>query len=667
MKEELTLLSRAQKVVLFVLVALFPLFFLPATQEYFLTGKMYFLFFGSLLLILLSALEFLLTKKLVWEKKPYDNGVVLFFIAAVLSVVFSAPNKVQALLNPSYGVMTLFSYLILYFYLSREKSARLKETLIMFPAAVLSLIALIFAVNPFKAAKMPAALQFLQNPNFTPMGNQLEAVVFIGFAAVLTALHVFYKDEENRRSSPLLMARLVLYLAGIGVSVYSMIASGSFVLPPLNLSWYAAVETLKQPVTALFGVGIGNFSAMFTRVKDIGYNNTPFWQIGAFNMSSSAVLQIVTESGLFGAIAFGLLVLQLLKRNAGSRKHLIIVGSVLLIALALPISMTTLFLVLVALVSGVGVEHKANSETPLVVNMDKILPLYVAVAIVMFGFLGVAGYFGGRAYAAEIYFKKAIDALNSNKAVSVYENMRTAIILNSYIERYRINYAQVNLLIANSIAQKAGQTTDETGKQQAKLTDQDRQNISQAIQAAIDEAKAAVSLNPQNAGNWESLAAIYRNIINVAQGADSWTVSAYQRAIVLDPQNPVYRVELGGVLFGLQSYDQAISLFQQAVSLKPNWANAYYNLAWAAYQKQDYQVAASAMQSTVSLLDPKKDANDYKQASAYLQEFLKKLPANDEATKSASQQSGKLSTPTPAASPIVPKIQLPKEASPAAK
>lgn len=665
MTDEVTLISRIQRLVLYILVALFPLFFLPFTQEYFLTGKMYFLFFGSLVLLVLSAFELLLSKKLVWEKRPYDNVAVLFFVAVVLSVVFSSPNKVQALVTPGYGVMSMFSYLILYFYLSRDKSSRLKQMIIYIPAAVLSATALFFVMNPFKNAALPASLLFLKNPYFTPMGNQLDAVVYIAFAAVMVALKVFYKDEHRRASSPLLLGGLVLYLAGIAVTVYSIVSSGSFLLPPVNISWYAAVETLKQPVTALFGVGINNYSSMFTRVKDPAYNSTGLWQIGSFNSSISAILQILTETGVFGIAVFGLMGLQLFKRNFGNRKHLIVLGFALLVALLTPMSMTVLFL-LFALLSGIGVEEKTDNEAPLIIHLGKVLPLFIAVLILIFGSVGVAGYFGGRAYAAELYFKRAVDSIATSNAKNVYENMRTAIMINPYIERYRINFAQTNLLIANNIAQKATQQAKKG--QGTQLSDQDRQTISQAIQAAIDEAKAAVTLNPQNASNWENLGTIYRNILNVAQGADNWTISAYQRAIILDPQNPTYRVELGGVLFGLRNYDQAISLFQQAVGLKPDWANAYYNLAFAAYQKQDYQTAASAMQTTVSLLDPKKDAADYKQANAYLKEFLKKVPSNEDATKSATQQpSSKLSVPSPAAQPIQPKIELPKNASPAAR
>ena len=93
------------------------------------------------------------------------------------------------------------------------------------------------------------------------------------------------------------------------------------------------------------------------------------------------------------------------------------------------------------------------------------------------------------------------------------------------MEKYHIDFSRLNLLIANNIARK----------DKDKITEQDRQTIAQAIQAAIAEAKNVVALNPQRSTNWENLALIYRNIINVAQGADQWTIAAYQRAIVTDP------------------------------------------------------------------------------------------------------------------------------------
>jgi tetratricopeptide (TPR) repeat protein len=290
------------------------------------------------------------------------------------------------------------------------------------------------------------------------------------------------------------------------------------------------------------------------------------------------------------------------------------------------------------------------------------------LGIVLFSFIFLTGfgYLLGRSYLAEIYFKKALDGIVKNDAKQGYENMRKAIILNPYIERFRLNFSQLNLLLANNIAAKANQQPQGKNQKPYQLTEQDRQNISQAIQAAIAEGKAAVTLNPQKALNWENLAQIYRNIINTAQGADVWTISAYQRAIVSDPQNPIYRLNLGGVYYSLGNYEEAAKIFEQAVILKPDWPNAYYNLAWANFQKQKYQEAVSAMENVIRLLDPKKDKADYDKVKKELEEFKKKLPQEEKQATEEGKTQPKLTLPSPIPT-TTPQIQLPEEASPEAR
>lgn len=675
MEQEATLLKNLKSVVIYTILFLFPLFFLPFTQEFFTTGKMYLLFFGALILLVIATGEFLLTKKIAWEKKPLDNAVLLFFGASVLSILLSTPNKVQALLNPSLGVVFLFSCLILYFFASREKNKDLRSTLVYVAAIITSLITVFYFFNPLKNVALPVPVQFLKNQYFSLQGNLLETAIFLGFAATLAFAHVFSKHAKPGRASLLPLVTLVLSVIATGGIIFSFVkVKDLLILPPFNLSWYSAVETLKQPLTALFGVGVDNYSAMFTKVKDAGYNASNLWQIGSFNTSRSTLLHIFTEMGLLGLLSFALLLYQLVKQGFAAKKHhenkyaLLPVVYIILAAAFMPPSITLLFLVFALVIEADAHETENNSFA---LDTGKILPLYVGVLVIMLAFIGISGYAVGRSYAAEVYFKRSVDGFTGNNVKVVYDNMRQAVITNPYIERFRTNFSQTNLLIANNVASKAqpAQTdSDQPGQTPTNsLSEQDRQTISQAIQAAIEEAKATVTLNPQKAVNWENLASIYRNIINVAQGADSWTVSAYQRAIILDPQNPTYRVSLGGVMFTFKNYDEAVKLFEQAVAIKPDWANSYYNLAWASFQKADYQRAAAAMQNTVSLLDPKKDEADYKRATADLEEFKKKLPPAEEATKEATPKSTKLSVPTPPAQSLEPKIQLPKEASPEAK
>jgi len=725
---------------LLTIIFIFPFFFLPATQEFFLTNKLYLLAFSSLFLLLISTIKIAVTKKISWQKGAFDNLLILFLVALAISIVLSSPNKVQALLNPNFGFLTFFSLTILYFYLSRfslnlhqspsisnnlHKSPHLHQSPIStnlhksplistylhlslsISSFLLSLFTIIFFFQPFKNVDLPQYLQFLKNPSFTPIGSQLDLAIFLGFfvvlrlAQTLTYTNTADKNEKtNNKSLILNTCYLILTLTALSLTIYSLIKPittnfNQFQListniPPFRLSWYSAVEILKNPVTAFFGVGVDNFASIFTRVKDIAYNQSPLWQIFSFNFSRSAILHLFTETGFLGLLVFSLLIFSVLKQLISTNLHksqpistnlnqsqsiainlhqsLLISFIYLLICLFFfPPSLITWFLLFVVIAEFSSRDMINNVSTqPNEIDLTDLLPFYIITLGISFIFLAGFGYLLGRSYAAEIYFKKALDGMAKNDAKQTYNNMRQAIILNPYIERFRLNFSQLNLILANNIAAKANQQPQGKDQKPYQLTEQDRQNISQAIQAAIFEAKAAVSLNPQKALNWENLAQIYQNIINIAQGADVWTISAYQRAIVADPQNPVYRLNLGGVYYSLGNFEEASKIFEQAVILKPDWPNAYYNLAWANFQKQKYQEAVSAMENVIRLLDPKKDKADYDKAKKELEEFKKKLPQEEKQATEEGKTQPKLTLPSPIPT-TTPQIQLPKEASPEAR
>ena len=646
---------------LYFLSLLVIVFFLPFTQDYFATAKWYLVGFLALAFLLSSVGAFLFSKKITWVKKEFDTPLTLFMIAGGLSVLFGSTNKVQALLNPHFGLLTFVFLFVLYYYLSRSHKKVPHGDVILSAFSVIFSVTVLLETVPFITSRLPAALQKFQN--VTLAGTLIDALLFLGLISVISLSRLLKKDVNVVKNISSLVAFIFTTLTAI-VLVFTLVKnSANLAVPSFAHSWYSAVEVLKRPMTALFGVGIDNFQSVFVGMKDLAYNSSPLWQIPAFTLSRTAVFHTMTEMGLLGVGAF-ILIFSLLIKKAFSPE-----GSVLsklaaiyfvIVFLLVPPSFLLFFLLFV----WIGLEQSHHKGAELSFNFSEILPAYAVLIIV--GMVGIGGgcFMLGKLYMSEYMFQQS---LTTNNLKDVYEKMRTAVSYNPYNERMRTNFAQVHLLIANTVAGKA--TKDDKG--QPTLSEVDRQTVSQAIQAAIDEAKAVVSLNPGKATNWELLATVYRSIVGVVQGADTWTVSAYQRAVVLDPQNPSYRVALGGVLYGFKQYDDASRLFEQAVSLKPDWPNAQYNYAWATYQKADYLKAAQAMQTTVGLLNPKTDAADYKKAAADLEEFKKKVPVEAQAAPEAGAQTAPkketLSLPPTGAPQIEPKINLPKTASPEAK
>ena len=64
-----------------------------------------------------------------------------------------------------------------------------------------------------------------------------------------------------------------------------------------------------------------------------------------------------------------------------------------------------------------------------------------------------------------------------------------------------------------------------------------------------------------------------------ARGESTEAILLLQRAIQLDPRDPVIHYDLGNNLARQGRLDQAAASYQQAISLKPEYAAAHYNLA----------------------------------------------------------------------------------------
>jgi len=663
-------LQKIKSIILYSLLLTTPFFFLNITQEYFVTNKLYLLGFGVLVLMLISVIQILISKKISWEKHPLDNFVLLFLSIMAISTIFSSPNKIQALLNPNFGLFMMVSLSILYFYFSRDAKVikHYGNMTIKIVSSVLSLITIIFFFQPFKSVALPQNFAFLKSPTFTPVGSQLDLAILLGFFLIIQIVLLLTKrqlDNGEKKQSIFNYLFLILNVFALSLVTYSLLKPGNtLLLPPFRLSWFAALEILKNPQMALIGVGPDNFSTVFTRVKDFAYNQSPIWQINSFNVSRSAILQIFTETGILGLLAFSLLAFNVLKsvftRTVESKKFIFLFLYLLACLFVFPPSFIVwlLFFVLLA-----KVFQPHNDETiKQSADLSDFLPIFIGFIVISVGLIGLSGYFLGRSYASEYFFKKSLDGITNNSVKEVYDNQRQAIILNPYIEKFRSNFAQTNLLIANNLAQKK---THE-------ITEKDRQTITQAIQAGITEGKAVISLNPQKAEGWQGLASIYLNIINAATGADVWSVSAYQRAILADPQNPSYRVGIGGVYYYLKKYDEAIKFFEQAISLKPDWPNSNYNYAWANFQAKNYAKAVNALENTLNLLNPKTDKADYEKVKKDLVIFKNMLPKEGESSAAKTEETttpppSSLNLPTPPVTQISPMIELPKEASPEAK
>jgi len=641
-------IERIESAAQLAIVALFPLVFFPMFADTVGTAKLYFLVVVTLFLLALKAIKIVVTKQIEWKTTGFETPLTLFAFAYILSALVSAPNKVMALTDPVRGALMPVLFVALYFLLPKNNKA---GTLM---AAFVSLfITALFTVSVyFKAfAFVPDTLGFLKISSFTTVGSYMYLIFFAAFLGAILLPQVTESEEikematahgttqlKKARSTAVDMVFFVIALATAIFSSYVLFKDFRPELVSYSATWQTFVETLKTLMTALFGVGPGNYLAIFTVAKPASYNATALWSINP-DLGGSGLLHIATETGMLGFLTLCAILFMFFKKT---RKTALFPAYIVLLAwfLLIPLSQMTwwalfLFLILTSTFS------KTRSF-----NAEELPVIYIALAVLAGGIVATGGYYAYRGYTSQSLYYQSLRAAQANQAQQLYDLQNKSIIENPYDEQTHLAFSQTNLLLANSLSQKKDPT------------DADKQNVSQLIQQGIQEARNVVILNPQRAAYWANLGETYRSVLTVAQGADVWAISSYQRAIALDPRNPQYYFNLGTVYYGLKNYDEAVRFFSNAVSLKTDIPNYQYNLAWAYFQKKDYTQAVNAMQSTLLLIPDKKSA-DYKTAQKNVEEFQKMVketqPAQDQTVENPQPET--LSQPSPIPS-ITPEISL---------
>jgi tetratricopeptide (TPR) repeat protein len=629
------------------LTFLLPLFFLPITTEFYDFNKNMLLMFSALGLLVLWAVKMLLEGGISFRHTQFDLPVLAVAISVLLTTFLVSPNRLETLWTAN-ATGTMIALTILYFVITQHAA---RNTLIALgsAAAVLALDTIYQFVGlgeALVAENSPFA--WLRSRAWTPAGGLLPLGMFLGVALTLIGKEFYQRfvklPRNNLREKTIIIwgfASVIIAL-GLLVTIYQLLTAFKPLLLPYRSSWIIALEVLKFPVNLIFGVGPAGFLEAFTRFRPVFYNASNLWAI-RFGLAGSYLLQILTTAGVLGLTSWLLIASQIIKNKLWP---LIVI---LVLFVLLPGNLLLLFLFYLLLAEASSQKPVREYQFAGHINFARL-----ALALVLI-FTGWNGWQLGRIYAAETYFKKAIEAFSANKGAETYQLQIKALNLNPDNDTYYQIYAKTNFLLANSLASKKD------------LTDQEKQNLTTLIQQAIAQAKNATGVNPGRVTNWENLADLYRNLINFAQGADQWTVQALQQAIILDPVNPELRFTLGSVFYGLKDYDDAARYFEQAINLKSDVPNYYYNLAAAYKEKKDWTRALAGLQATAQLVSV--DSADFQKLQTEIKEVQDKLPkptATPTGPPAGGQAKSELQKPEPLPSAKLEKpIELPADAAPA--
>lgn len=646
--------------ILYIVVLLLPVLVLAQFSNAFVVPKLALVTFGLGLILIIKGVRNITRNSISFSASSLDLPVILLGGAYIISSILQTPNKMEAYFLP--GTATIMAAGMITFFVVTQMSHGNKNLLkyFLFGSAVLtSLVVLLASTGVFRGfTSLPA---YMQSTAFTPLGGPLPALLFL-VAILPLGLSVVVSEKDMAKKA----------FAGVSISIIALASIMSLVnvlpgkdsspqLPGFNTSWLVSVDSLKQ--SPLLGVGPGNYLTAFNRFRPISYNGSDLWAT-RFTSSQSFVLTTITETGILGGAAILLVIFFILKLVGDFAKRartpqmwfseegsliisLVIMTAALVLFPATPTLLIAFFIVLGLVVrtsiinmnmfNANAIHH--NESIPFAARIPVLiatLPIIIAVALF--------GYQATRVLSADTIYMQALEAVASNDGRRAYDTLQKAINTNPYVDRYRVSYAQINLALANAVAQKEGE-----------ITDQDRETIAQLVQQAIREGKVAVALNPQRAGNWEVLASIYRAVMPLAQGADAFAVQTYSQAVALDPLNVNTRIALGGIYYAAKAYENAIDVFKLAVASKPDHANAHYNLAIAYRENGNLDRAIAEMGVVLSLVN--RDSEDYNVATKALEDMQNKKAE-------AAPEGGSLTAPDTNEPVLDEPIDLPEDAAP---
>lgn len=613
---------------------IFPIVFIPIVLDGFGFGK-------NLALAVLAFVALILwTVKLITDKEKIVKTNKLFWLFLVF-VIWSgvtffrldAGSKMVSLMNPM-GMGTVISFFILFFVWLQvnDKEETKKQFLFLTIAGLISgIVSLIVFLLP--ASKLPLLIPKTDpllsiNATWSLVGSVLaEATLFLLLIlGWLKGLLKKVKEKSDLKDYWMEAGATIFFSLLFLLDIYRIFKAG-WIFLDFKSAWIIAAETFK--IYPIFGVGIGNFLEAFNSFRPASFNLTSFWS-GSFSTSSMGILQIWTELGVVGlALVFYLIAMVL------RLKKTVKVGQLALflaISLLLPLNLVTVFLLVWILSNNI----LATKETKLILNVGEknfnVMP-YVVAVLVLVG-VGFGSFWAARMFLGDFYMRNSLVAAAKNDGTKTYELQIKAIGFNPNLASYRKTYSQVNLSLAQTLLTKSD------------ITDDDKTKASTLVQQAVREAKAAVSLNQKNPEYWYNLAGIYKTLVGLVDGAADWSYQAYQQTIILDPVNPTYSLDMGGLLYAAGSYEQAERAFEQSVTSKTDFANAWYNWAYAAKQQNKISAAVTRLEKALTLVPA--DSTDYTTASKELETWkaeLAKLTEQQaqqqaEAAKAAQNQTG---------------------------
>lgn len=596
---------------LLLLVFLLPFFFLPITLDLFEFNKEVLFLAVTALLFLLWGVRIGAEKHVRRARTPYDGPLLLFFAAVLAAAVFDPSRRAALTALPTWVLLALPP-----FYWVAAANLRPEWGSKYLRAFLLSLVVLfLLLLGAFLGSSrwLPILPLFTLSPAGRP---ELAQVYF------LTGLPVAYFLFKHRllRQRFLMLAVSALLLGGVLLSNQTTRAFGQIFFgiksnPAPVLDWSSSVSLVAASLkaTPFFGQGLAHYEGAYVRFKPVSLNKTVFWNYRAVPIANTWFYLLVI-GGIFLTLALGWLLVSFfrqLQRVPRGRVLYLVIFLFFLSSFFCP--WTTSFFILPVFFLALTVEEEKRKAY----HFSREIFFKVPAALFLTLSL-LALFFLGRAYAAEVLYKRAYAALTQNEAAAAYNLLKRALGLNAAAGVYHRLYAQANLFLAQDLFQKGG-GGGETEAQVKRLAEQ-----------AQREAKFLTEVwEPGSVESWEVRGGVSRSLLGLVPTAAKEAEDAFLRAQALSPNDPVWPWQLANLYLTLGETDKAVSALDAAAVLKDDWPQLYYTRARAYDAQKNEAKVLEMLNKLVSVTTP---GTPERERALYLLEQRTKAGGREEGT-----------------------------------
>ncbi|MFH1714053.1 MAG: tetratricopeptide repeat protein [Candidatus Nealsonbacteria bacterium] len=417
------------------------------------------------------------------------------------------------------------------------------------------------------------------------------AFSLIAILAVFLWKRIF-KEDVNKLLLPIIIIVLASTFLMVDTSrIQSVFGFGLLKEPVLSQSvtWQVGFKGATESIkSGFFGSGIGTFSYDFAKFKPKTFNENNYWRI-RFDRGSSHFAEVLGTMGFIGLfswlamIGFFLMAGYFLLQKDRLGIPLLMAFVALVVAQFFfyqnsVLSFTFWLVLALSIVRWQSLTQDLKVKVISFKNFPELSLVFSAVLIVLGLSILILYFFSAKFYLADINSAKAF---NQDRTA----RLEKAITLNPYQPQYKILLSRDYLSkILNEISKPADQWNEVIF---ANVTDRainyskGGQIIIYSNDGQIEQGplvKGAVEISPNRVVAWETLGMVYREIQAIPDALGK-SINAFEKALELEPTNPVLHTEIAKLYSTLGDTERAIEEFKKAQDLKLDYTESSIRLA----------------------------------------------------------------------------------------